>query len=305
VIARTVADLPAGEELRRDTERTLVGDAAVFDPVLLGRLGRRLVAVAHPDPKDARTGPALARAEDRAARRMDLSFAPDAEGGSWLRGRLDAEGAAVVRAALDPLSGPRPTAVDGPDTRPPGRRRAEALVEVCRRALSAGSLPGSGGEAAQVVVTVPLRTLVDGVGAATLDDGSPVSAATARRLACHARIVPAVLGGRGEVLDVGRARRLFTGALRRALALRDRGCAFPGCDRPSAWCEAHHIVSWTAGGRTSLDNGVLLCRHHHRLIERGDWKVHLAPDGRPDFTPPPWIDPARKPLRNHLHTHPG
>ncbi|MFL6128336.1 MAG: DUF222 domain-containing protein [Mycobacteriales bacterium] len=304
VITRTVAELPADERLRRDAERTLVGDAAVFDPVLLGRLGRRLVAVADPETAEERAGAALARAEERAARRMDLSFAPDGDGGSWLRGRLDAEGTAVVHATLDPLAAPRPAAADGPDARPPGRRRAEALVEVCRRALRAGTLPGSAGEPAQIVVTVPLRTLVDGVGVATLDGGSPVSATTARRLACDARVVPAVLGGRGEVLDVGRGRRLFTGAVRRALAVRDRGCAFPGCDRPHAWCEAHHIRPWASGGRTSLDNGVLLCRHHHRLVERGDWQVHLAADGRPDFTPPPWIDPGRKLLRNHLHTHP-
>jgi hypothetical protein len=128
-----------------------------------------------------------------------------------------------------------------------------------------------------------------------------VSAAEARRLACDARIIPAVLGGAGEILDLGRARRLFTGALRRALVLRDGGCAFPGCDRPYSWCEAHHIDGWAAGGDTALDNGVLLCGHHHRLVERGDWEVDLDPGGLPQFHPPLWVDPDRRPRHNTVH----
>lgn len=196
-----------------------------------------------PDLDDARESDAFAREEERAARRMDLSVVADDEGGAWLRGRLDPTGTAVLRAALDPLSGPRPSAADGPDPRPPGRRRAESLVEVCRRVLTQGELPDSGGERPQVVVTVPLRTLIDGTGTATLGDGTPITATEARRIACDARIVPAVLGGSGEVLDLGRGRRLFTGAARRALILRDRGCAFPGCDRPPGWAGVSLVTS--------------------------------------------------------------
>ena len=128
-----------------------------------------------------------------------------------------------------------------------------------------------------------------------------ISAAEARRLACDATIIPAVLGGPSELLDLGRGRRLFTGAARRALALRDRGCAFPGCDRPVGWCDAHHITAWAAGGATTVDNGVLLCGHHHRLIERRHWEIIIAGDGIPEFRPPPWTDPHQRPLRNHLH----
>ena len=220
--------------------------------------------------------------------------APGCAGGSTRR-------APWSGAALDPLAAPRPAAADGPDPRPAGRRRADALVEVCRRALAAGTLPERGGDRPQIVVTVPLAALRDGLGSATLDDGTAISAGTARRLACDAAVIPAVLGSRSEVLDVGRARRLFTGPLRRALVLRDRGCAFPGCDRPASWCEAHHIRPWAAGGPTSLANGVLLCRHHHRLVEQGDWQVGLGADGVPEFRPPPWADPDQTPLRNHHH----
>jgi hypothetical protein len=102
-------------------------------------------------------------------------------------------------------------------------------------------------------------------------------------------------------LDVGRSRRLITGSLRRALVARDRGCAFPGCDRPARWTEGHHIVSWQSGGVTSLANSVLLCRRHHRAVHHQGWQVRIAGDRRPEFIPPAWIDPARIPRRNVYH----
>ncbi len=301
-ITRVVSELPAG--VRAQAERTLLEHAETYDPVVLGRLGRRIAAHVDPDGGDADEAAALERSEERAARRVELTWSPDGDGGSWLRGRLDAEGTAVVRAALDPLAAPRPSTADGPDPRSAGRRRGEALVEVCRRVLASGTVPAAGGDRPLVVVTVPLTTLTDRVGAGVLDDGTPISSAAARRLACDAAVLPAVLGGAGQPLDLGRTRRLFTGPLRRALVLRDRGCAFPGCDRPPGWCEAHHIRHWADGGPTTLTNGVLLCGTHHRLVERGDWQIRLNADGRPDFHPPPWIDPHRHPRRNHLHHHP-
>ncbi|NUT34395.1 MAG: HNH endonuclease, partial [Hamadaea sp.] len=99
-------------------------------------------------------------------------------------------------------------------------------------------------------------------------------------------------------------RRLIDGPLSRALVLRDRGCAFPGCDRPARWCHGHHIDSWADGAPTSLANSVLLCGHHHREIHHGHWQVRIAADGHPEFTPPTYVDPARKPIRNTLHRHP-
>ena len=302
VITRAVDELPA--PVRAEAERTLLEQAATYDPVVLARLGRRIATHVDPDADEAADAAALARAEERAERRVELSLSPDGAGGSWLRGRLDAEGTAVVRAALDPLSVPRPSTAEGPDVRTAGQRRGEALVEVCRRVLAGGTLPATGGDRPLVVVTVALRTLRDAVGPGTLEAGTPISPAAARRLACDGAILPAVLGGASQPLDLGRTRRLFTGPLRRALVLRDRGCAFPGCDRPPGWCEAHHIRHWADGGPTSLANGVLLCGAHHRLIERGDWEVRLAADGRPDFHPPPWIDPAPRPPRHHLHDRP-
>jgi hypothetical protein len=110
-----------------------------------------------------------------------------------------------------------------------------------------------------------------------------------------------LLNSAGVPLDVGRAIRVFTRELRRAVEIRDVGCAFPGCARPASWCNVHHIVHWAHGGSTSLDNGVLLCHAHPTVIHRGEWTVRLGDDRRPEFTPPAWVDPVRRPRTNSLH----
>jgi hypothetical protein len=141
-----------------------------------------------------------------------------------------------------------------------------------------------------------------GVRAGWLDTGAPISAAEARRYACDAQILPAVLGGDSQVLDLGRARRLFTGPLRRALILRDGGCAFAHCDRPARWSEGHHLKPWADGGTTDLANACLVCRRHHRLLHNGSgWQARLGPDGHPEFLPPATLDPERRPQRNIYH----
>ncbi|MFP5314863.1 MAG: HNH endonuclease signature motif containing protein, partial [Actinomycetes bacterium] len=102
---------------------------------------------------------------------------------------------------------------------------------------------------------------------------------------------------KGQVLDIGRAQRLFPPHLRRALVARDKGCAFPDCTVPATWCEAHHIVPWAAGGTTSISHGVLLCSRHHHLLHEGNWSVESV-QGIPWFRPPAYIDPHRNPTRN-------
>jgi hypothetical protein len=299
VVAKTVLSLPG--EFRGDGERVLVEQCAVFGPRELGRIGGYLLARVAPEVAERRAADQLARQEQRAYQDRCLHLS-DVPSGARVRlsGWLDRESAAVVRAAIDPLCAPRP--MDGePDRRSAGQRRADALVEVCRLALACGELPDHGGDRPQVAVTVDVDVLRKQIGAAVLDDGTVVSPAAARRLACDARILPVVLGGAGQVLDVGRERRLFTGPVRRAVVLRDRGCAFPGCDRPPRWCQCHHVRSWWEGGPTSLGNGVLVCGHHHRVIHQGQWRVRIAADGLPEFTPPPYIDPEQRPRRNTYH----
>ncbi|WP_169734281.1 HNH endonuclease signature motif containing protein, partial [Hamadaea tsunoensis] len=156
----------------------------------------------------------------------------------------------------------------GRDTRTAAARRADALTFLCAQALAEGSLPESGGERPHLVVTLSWEQLRDKYSYGILDTGDLLTPETVRRLACDAKIIPAVLGSEGQILDIGRARRLIDGPLRRALVLRDRGCAWPGCDRPPRWCEGHHILAWQHDGPTNLDNSTLLCGHHHREIHR-------------------------------------
>ena len=136
-----------------------------------------------------------------------------------------------------------------------------------------------------------------GAPAATLDWCGPISAQTARRIACDARIIPVLLGSNGEPLDVGRSSYPVTQAIWRALVARDGGCAFAGCDRPPEWTEAHHRIPWEDGGETSVTNCCLLCDYHHRRVHHGGWDVELI-NGVIHVIPPPWIDPARVPRPN-------
>ncbi|HVU93231.1 MAG TPA: DUF222 domain-containing protein, partial [Jatrophihabitans sp.] len=144
-----------------------------------------------------------------------------------------------------------------------------------------------------------------------LAHGQSISASALLHLACDAQIVPVVFNDTGGILAYGRERRLAYGRERRlasvgqrlALAARDGGCSFPGCDRPPAWTEVHHVTEWITGGPTDLDNMTLLCGHHHRTFEKAGWRVHIE-DGVPWWTPPPFVDPTRTPIRNTTHHRP-
>ncbi|MEV5209048.1 DUF222 domain-containing protein [Micromonospora sp. NPDC053740] len=299
VVADTAATVTAsaGVEVADKAVGVLVGWAAQFDPTLLRRMGTRILDHVAPDLADAAAAAALAAEAARASRDRHVTISEQTGGRLRLSGTLDAEAAALLRAVIDPLSAPA-----GPDdTRCAGQRRHDALADVCRLALRTGELPENGGDPAQIVVTTDHDGLARQLGAGALDIGLRLTPDAVRRLACDAAILPAVLGGAGQVLDVGRQRRLITGPLRRALVLRDGGCAFPGCDRPPRWCAAHHIRHWADGGPTSLDNAVLLCGHHHRHVHQADWVVRLGDDDHPEFVPPAWLDPEQVPRRNHYH----
>lgn len=299
VVAETIAALPpeAGPEVADKATQLLVTWADRFDPTILSRLGERVLTHVAPDLADQAELAALEKATERALARRHVTLSEQRNGQVRLSGNLDTETASLLREAIDPLCAP----AGEHDDRSPGQRRADALGEVCRLALRTGQLPDNGGDRPQLVVTVSLDELVNGVRAGTLETGTPLTPGAIRRLACDAGVLPVVLGGDSQILDVGRQRRLFNGPLRRALVLRDGGCAFPGCDRPSRWCDGHHVRHWADGGATALGNAVLLCGYHHRLIHRGDWMVRIAPDGRPEFLPPNWLDPLRVPRRNLYH----
>jgi hypothetical protein len=156
---------------------------------------------------------------------------------------------------------------------------------------------------ALLTVTTTLEELRAGLtGAGPLDTGRTLSAATLRQLACDALVVPAVLGGQAQVLDLGRATKVWNRAQRRAIALRDRGYVAPGCDRPPHACQVHHCRHWIDGGPTDLANGALLCGFHHRMVHRQGWGITLAANGYPQLIPPTSIDPEQRPRQHHRYT---
>jgi hypothetical protein len=172
----------------------------------------------------------------------------------------------------------------------------DALVQTAQHALDTHLPPESHAAPTRLLVTTTLEALQTGLADQSLalhavdalEGLEGMSAATLRRLACDAEVIPVVLGTDSEPLDVGRAHRFVTPGIWNALVARDRHCAFPACDRPPVMCHAHHITHWLHHGPTKLPNLVLLCGHHHRVIHHTPWEVRLNPhDHQPEFKPPP------------------
>ncbi|WP_385899647.1 DUF222 domain-containing protein [Tessaracoccus sp. O5.2] len=295
-------------ELTRCEEKIL-HHTDTLGPSELRVLAARLVEIIDPDASDVDDAKRLAREEAAAHRGRFLRLAPDYHGSMRITGQLPVADAALLSAQLDALVPDASTYLAVGEAPSRDARRADALVLLTQKAATTGALPAHGGDRPQVHVTLDLDTLTTGLGKVGLigvDDVDGLSAGEVRRLACDAGIIPVVLGGPSRLLDVGRTYRMFTPGLRAALVQRDGGCAFPGCAATPACCEAHHIEPWWQGGVTRLGNGVLLCPHHHRLVEpdplqseASQWRVDLDPiTGLPWFTPPKHVDPARRP-RQH------
>lgn len=211
---------------------------------------------------------ALERNEEHLTRLTSLRLTPLENGMLRISGQLHPEAGAVLRAALDPLSAPHPTAAGGPDHRLADRRRADALIEIARRATAAGGAAPATTKA-QIVVLIDHDALTGAIrGAGLTLEGAVLSPQAVRKLACDAAIIPIVLGSESQPLDVGRTKRLVTPALLAALWARDKGCTFPHCGRPPQWCDAHHIKHWASGGATALSNLGLLCGYHHTFVHQ-------------------------------------
>ena len=304
VIVDAVDKLPTDPGVRERGEIFLLDQATRLNATDLAKAARHLVEVADPEQAERKAERDLERQDRAAHHHRYLSIVEDGAGGIRLRGRGTVEDAAALKAALLPLTKPQP-AMDPADADPDceqvtdprdhGARLWDALVETCQHALATDLPPDCHGARPRVAVTTSLQVLQQQIDwttlgttdAAVTEDGLQLTPATVRRLACDADIIPIALGTRGEVLDVGRAHRLVTPAIWRALVCRDQHCTFPGCTRPPLMCHAHHIQHWVDGGETSLANMVLLCGHHHRTIHHTPWQVRLNPeDGRPEFLPP-------------------
>jgi len=290
VITGVVEQIRSTEQVAAVEER-LVAEAARFDPSVLARIGRHLLDWINPDG-----------AEDRDAqheRRRHATLTCRRDGSGDLRARLTPAALAQWQAVLDPLAAPRPSDADGPDPRTPGQRVHDALADAAARLLASDDLPPSGGTPATVLLTMSLDQLETRTGQVTTAHGGTVSVTEALRLADQATVIPVVLDSTG-ILAYGQARRTATTGQRFALAARDKGCCFPGCDAPPSWTQVHHILPWALGGGTDLDNECLLCGWHHREHEKRGWQVTMK-DGRPWWTPPAHIDPTRTPIRNTIH----
>ena len=169
------------------------------------------------------------------------------------------------------------------DERTRAQRVHDALEDLLDRALAGDG--EEAGQPVQIVVTIPLETLESELSQrwGLLDGGLPISPATARRLACDAEILPAVLNARGDVLDMAVGSRSFSTAVKRAALLRDGGrCGFPGCKRRVKEC--HHIIWWSRGGKSTLDNAVWLCGFHHWLAHEAGWSLRRNADGSYTWT---------------------
>ena len=208
----------------------------------------------------------------------------------------------------------------------PSQARADALVDLARLAAATGNLPECGGVAPMVVVTVPLARLESDctTPAADADHGGAnhggadhsgdsadlfenrsafvsasngpgqflVSAKTAQRLTCDCMVHRLVLDPAGLPLDVGRSTRAIPKQLRIALNQRDGGCAYPGCERPPGWTQAHHVEHWARGGLTAIDNLILLCARHHATVHDTEHTITIEPGRRPVITKPRWPNAA-------------
>jgi hypothetical protein len=209
----------------------------------------------------------------------------DEDGSLILCGRLAPEDGALFVRALDAAHAVLREGGDG--SAEPRQTNADAAATMADLALSGADR--TGGERHQVVVHVDEDALAGGGGGCELDDGPALSAETARRLSCDASVLQ-LSERKGKPLSAGRKARSVPPALRRALRGRDQGCRFPGCER-RRFVDAHHIEHWARGGETSLDNLVLLCRRHHRLVHEGGYGVERLPRGRLRF-----LDPAGAPV---------
>ncbi|HEY8590581.1 MAG TPA: DUF222 domain-containing protein [Naasia sp.] len=217
----------------------------------------------------------------------------------------DPESDGFLRAAMDAFTSPRRQVVfisaDDPaldpdleDTRTLVQRQLDAFVSMAKQSLKTDEGDTSG-TAVTMLVTIDSEALQSGVGAATIAGiGTPISAATARRLACDARILPVVLGGNSQPLDLGQSRRLFSEAQRLAMAVRDGGCRWPGCCEPPSRAEGAHVRPFSLEGPTDLQNGILFCRYHRRRYDNDGWSI-VRIGGERHLVPPPWIDASRTP----------
>lgn len=271
-------------------ERLLIKAAHHEHPRQLARTAALMLARLDPDGPEP--------PDDSHDRAFGLRKNPD--GSSTPTGKWTAEVTAMWEAILDALAAPAPAQDGMRDDRTPAQRRHDAMGEAASRLLRSGELSPAGGMPVTILATTTIDDLRAGIGVARTGHDSQLSIAQLVAMSSDAQVLPVLCNQAGGVIAYGRGRRLASLGQRLALAARDGGCSFPGCDRPAAWTEVHHIRAWIDGGATDLDNMCLLCRFHHREHERRGWQAIMI-DAVPHWIPPGFIDPERRPIRNTTH----
>jgi hypothetical protein len=289
VIVRWVDDLPDSVPADKVTEAEafLLEQARHHDAKELNRLGKRLFEVIAPDEADAREAALLAKEEEAAAKASWLTMRDDGRGKTHGEFTIPTfHGAALRKILIAMMAAKHQTATKGAgaaaERRPTPEAMGQAFCEFIER-YPVDRLPKTGGISATMVVLIDLDVLLGKLEkACVLDTGERISPGMARRLACEAGIIPVVLGGDSQPLDVGRKRRYFTEAQRIAMLVRDRGCRAGGCDRTTG-LHAHHKTRWADGGHTNLKDGVLLCHWHHNRAHDPNCTTTYHPNGDVTF----------------------
>lgn len=293
--ARAIVDavdaLPAAVDVdtRERARRTMLSLAVDHDAKDLGQIGKRILDVVAPEVGESHEAAVLASEEARADATVELGLVEDDGEGrcrGWFTGPSHM-GKMLKRQLLALANPARHDEADLKDDngewKPLRRRLGEAFVEYVER-FPADLTPQTAGVNATVVITMTLEQLLSESATALLDDGSRMSAGQARRLACEAGIIPAVLGAKSQPLDLGRQARFFNRPQRIGLGLRDGGCTAQGCETSASGCHAHHDDPWSRHGLTDLAKGRLLCPRHHRLAHDSRYEMRIHADNTVTFT---------------------
>jgi hypothetical protein len=297
VVVDAVAALPAEVAVTHDraVEQWLTDQAREWDPDQLAKHARDVVNALDPDGT-LREG----KERDR-TRNLRLTNRPD--GSAHLEADLTAECAERLRVLLAALAKPAPAADGSRDPRTPGQRRHDAFHDLLKLVQRAGECPTANGVTATIVLHMDAEAYATGHGTATTGFGYTIPAAVAKRWAgLEARVIGVLMSRMKQIIAYSSTHRIFTEQQRLALIARDKGCSFPGCDAPPQYCEAHQVTEYRESRRTSVDDAALLCGYHHDHFEAMGWRVAIT-DGLPTWTPPRWIDPDQRPVRNRMHDH--
>jgi hypothetical protein len=276
---------------REQVEHHLVARAKELSPQSLRRVARRALEVVEPDPGvvDAHEDALLCDVEAAARERTRLTFHDNDDGTLTGHFTVPVLQGHLLRKVIETMTAPRrgrlgsSVGQSGPTQGPRtdwDHARGLAFCELIEHLPTDHLHPRT---AATLVVTVRDDVLRGSLAAAGIDTGESISSGEARRLACGAGLLPAVLGGRSVPLDLGRSRRLFSEHQRIGVGLAHTTCAADGCERPFAWCELHHQRPWASLGRSDLAEAVPLCHFHHQRIHDTGFLHARLPDGSVRF----------------------